>query len=94
MKRIINGKRYDTEKADTVATNAYWDGSNHDRNGRTTSLMKTKNGRFFLYNTTRWQGEIATIEPLTIEEAKSHYEDLPVQEMDYKEAFGEDPEEA
>lgn len=94
MKRIINGKRYDTEKANTVATNAYWDGSNHDRNGRTTSLMKTKNGRFFLYDTTRWQGEINTIEPLTIEEAKYHYEELPVQEMDYKEAFGEDPEEA
>lgn len=94
MNRVIGGKRYDTEKAEVVATNSYWDGSNWDRGGRTQSLMKTKKGRFFMYFQTRWQGETNTIEPVTKEEAIDFYEELPVQEMDYVDAFGEEPEEA
>lgn len=94
MKRIINRMSYDTETAEEVATNKYWDGSNWDRNGRTTTLMRTKKGRFFLYTTTRWQGERDLIEPLDEEQAMAEYENLPEQSMAYAEAFGEEPEEA
>ena len=94
MERVINGLRYDTEKAKVAATNRYWDGHNWDRHGRTRSLMKTPKGNFFVFNETRWQGEIDTITPVDIEQAKALYEELPVQEMDYQEAFGIEAEEA
>jgi len=94
MKQIIDGKLYDTEKANLVASDRYWDGSNFERNGRNTYLYKTVKGNFFAYHTTLWQGERNTIEPLTVEQAKDLYEDLPEQKMEYAEAFGEEPEEA
>lgn len=94
MQRIINGKRYNTEVSQIVATDRYWDGSNWDRRGRTQTLYKTKNGNFFMLYETRWQGERDRIEAVTIDEAKQHYESLPEQEMDYKETFGIEPEEA
>ena len=94
MQQVILGKRYDTEKADVVASDSYWDGSNWDRHGRNVFLYRTKKGNFFLHNTTRWQGERDTIELLSQEEAKLYYEKLPEQEMAYADAFGEDVEEA
>ncbi len=94
MERIIDRMRYDTEKSETVASDYYWDGSNYERGGRNTYLMKTSNGRFFLYRTTLWQGETDTIEPLDADKAKDAYESLPEQTMDFKEAFGEEPPEA
>lgn len=94
MRRIINGKVYDTETADLVASDRYWDGHNFERHGRNTYLYKTKKGNFFLHRTTLWQGELDTIEPVTVEEAKYWYEQLPKQEMDYGQAFGVRPEEA
>ena len=45
MEQIINGLKYDTEKAARVASNEYWDGHNWDRDGRNTYLYKTPNGR-------------------------------------------------
>ncbi len=94
MEQIINGKTYDTETAVEVASNRYWDGSNWERSGRNTFLYKTKKGNFFLHHTTRWQGERDRIEPVDIEEAKKHYEQLSEQSMSYEEAFGVEPEEA
>lgn len=94
MKQVINGKLYDTEKADLVASDRYWDGHNWDRHGRNVYLYKTKKGNFFLAHTTRWEGERDHIEPLSKEEAKTWYEQLPEQEMGYEDAFGEAPEEA
>lgn len=94
MKDIKNGLLYDTDTSEKVATNIYWDGSNWDRNGRSTTLYKTENGRFFLYHQTRWQGERDRIEPIDQAEAKIWYEDLPEWEMDYKDAFGIEPEKA
>lgn len=94
MKQIINGKLYDTEKAQEVASDHYWDGSNWDRRGRNTFLYKTAKGNFFLYHTTRWQGERDHIEAITEAEAKEYYEQLPEHEMEYEEVFGEHPEEA
>jgi len=94
VKQIIGGKIYDTKTADLVAHDRYWDGHNWDRRGRNTFLYKTKKGNFFLFHTTCWQGERDYIEPITKDEAKQWYEDLPEHEMEWEEAFGETPAEA
>ena len=61
---------------------------------RNVYLYKTVKGSFFLYRTTRWQGERDSIKPVTEQEARYWYEQLPEHEMEYEEAFGEHPEEA
>ena len=94
MKQVIGGKVYDTEKAELVASNRYWDGSIWERHGRNTFLYKTAKGNFFLHHTTLWQGERETIEPVNVEEAKEYFEKLPEQEIEYVEAFSIEPEDA
>lgn len=94
MKQVIDGKVYDTKTATLAASDRFWDGSNWERNGRNTYLYKTRNGRYFVYRSTCWQGERDTIEALDIEQAKELYEYLPEHELEYAEAFGEEPEEA
>ena len=94
MKQVVDGRLYDTEKADLVASDRYWDGSNFERSGRNTYLYKTAKGNFFLHHTTQWQGERESIEPVSIEEAKEYFERLPEHELEYEAAFGEQPEEA
>lgn len=94
METIIDGKRYSTNTATLVAHNRYWDGSNYDRHGRNLYLYKTPKGRFFLYETTMWQGECDEIRPIDRDSAKFFYEHLRIHEMSYEEAFGEEPEEA
>ncbi|MDR9817698.1 MAG: hypothetical protein RJR34_13230 [Candidatus Methanoculleus thermohydrogenotrophicum] len=68
MQQIVNGLNYDTEKADLVASDRWWDGHNFERNGRNTYLYRTKAGRFFLHHTTLWQGERDRIEPMSPDE--------------------------
>jgi len=94
MQQIINGLKYDTETADRVASDRYWDGNNFERSGRNTYLFKTPNGRFFLHHTTLWANERDHIEPVSADEARQYYEDLPEHDMPYAEAFGEEPEDA
>lgn len=92
--QIIDGVRYDTDKAQVVASNEYWDGHNYERQGRNTHLYKTKKGNFFAGYSTLWQGEKDYLEPLSKEEAKELYESLREQDLTYEEAFGETPQEA
>lgn len=94
MKQVINRLMYDTNKAEILCSDRYWDGSNMDRMGRNTYLYKSKNGRYFTYNTTRWQGEIDCIVPKSKKEAKAIWEHLPEKEVEYEKAFNETPEEA
>jgi len=94
MKQILNGKLYDTDKAQLVASNRFWDGSNWERHGRNTFLYRTAKGNFFLHHTTQWQGEREHIDAISEEEAKDYYEQLTEHKLDYAEAFGEEPEEA
>ena len=95
MKAVIGGVRYDTEKAQIIAHDCFWDGHNMERNGRNTYLYKTPNGRFFAVHLTLWQGERDSIEPLSKDEAMELYEQLPEHEMEFEESFpGEPVEEA
>lgn len=94
MQRVVNGLKYDTATATLLAHNRYWDGNNHDRQGRNKYLYKTPNGRFFLHTTTRWQGERDNILPIDEETAREAYEMLPEKETEYAVAFGVEPEDA
>lgn len=95
MKAVINGVRYDTEKAQIIAHDCYWDGHNMDRRGRNTYLYKTPKGRYFATYLTLWQGERDILEPLTKDEAIYLYEQLPEKEVEFEEAFpGVEVEEA
>ena len=87
MREVINGVRYDTEKAVIIADDCYWDGHNYERNGRNTFLYRTQNGRYFVVRQTLWQGERDQLEPLTLEEAIALYEQLPEKSMEFEEAF-------
>lgn len=92
--QIIDGIEYDTRKAEVVASDEYWDGSNFERRGRNEHLYKTKNGRFFVGFSTQWIGELDDIKAVSKEEAAAIYENLPEHEMSYEEAFEIKPEEA
>ena len=94
MKKVINGKSYNTETATAIADDEFSDGSNRMSHGRCTTLYKTKKGNYFVEHETCWQGEHDTIETLTKSQAKELYEELENQNVEYEEAFGETPEEA
>jgi hypothetical protein len=94
MKQIIQGKLYDTDKAELIADNEFYDGSNRISRGRATYLYRTKKGNFFIHHRTQWQGEQDSIEQVSPGEAKEHYEQLLNHAMDWEVAFGEAPEEA
>ena len=87
MKKIIDKKVYDTERAKQIASDRYWDGSNYHRNGRNTYLYKTEKNNFFAFYETNWQGERDNIVPKTQEEAIRLYEILEEKEVDFTEAF-------
>ena len=94
MQQIIESKRYDTETANEVCSDKYWDGSNWDRNGRNRTLYKTAKGAFFVHHETRWQGERDHLEAVSETFAKELYERLPERAMTFAEAFGVEPEDA
>lgn len=94
MSRVIAGVRYDTEKAEVIASNEYWDGNNFERGGRNKHLYKTKKGNFFAGYSTQYQGEQDYIEPVSKKEAMQLYEELRKHESSYEAAFDVTPEEA
>jgi len=94
MQQIIEGIRYDTDKATLIAHDRTWDGHNMDRNGRNLYLYRTPKGCYFLHIVTRWQGETDHITPQSLEDALDQYERLSAHELYYEEAFpGLHPEE-
>lgn len=99
MKKIINGKKYDTETAKKVGC-AYSSVSRRDFSFWEEELYKKKTGEFFLYGSggpasryskavdmNTWSGDERII-PLTEDKAKKWCEkNLDVEE--YEEVFGE-----
>ncbi len=89
METVIDGLKYNTETATLVAHDRYWDGSNHERQGRNKYLYKTKKGNYFLHTVTLWQGERDDIMPLEQYEAQYYYErELPEHNLEWEEVFG------
>ena len=74
MVAVIGGKRYNTETADLIADNAYWDGHNFERGGTNCFLFRTKNGNYFFQNLTQWEGCRDNLQPCTEEEAVEFWE--------------------
>ena len=64
MKRIINGKLYNTETATELLQVSKGVGTAE-------YLYRKKNGEFFLYLSTCWEGRKDSIEPIPEKEAKS-----------------------
>ena len=87
MNQVIGGKRYNTETAEVIASDAYWDGHNFERQGRNTYLFKTPKGNYFAQHLACWQGERDTLQPLTLDAAIELFETLPEKEMDLEKAF-------
>ncbi len=81
MTRVIGGKRYSTATATLLASDAYWDGNNHERHGRNTFLYRTPRGAYFALHRSMWQGEHDRIEPLDEVEALALYEDMAANDM-------------
>ena len=99
MKRIINGKKYDTNTAKEMACDSY-NGSCSDFQWWEETLYQKRTGEFFLYGQggamskysescgqNSWGGG-SDIIPLTLDEAKEWAEDH-VDGDTYEEIFGE-----
>jgi len=89
-RQVIDGKRYDTEKATLICGNDWWDGHNHERSGTNRFLYKTARGRFFFLNMTQWQGEGHSLEPTEEDEAQTFFEECEQHdstEMSFEAAF-------
>ncbi len=88
MTEVIGGKRYSTATATLIASDAYWDGHNWERQGRNTFLFRTPNGRYFQQLRTRWEGENdGKLTPLELDEAVSLYETLREKRVRFEDAF-------
>ena len=88
MTVIIDRKRYSTRTATLLAGNDHWDGSNYERSGTNTFLYRTPKGAYFAVHLTCWQGERDNIEPLTVDEAVSMFEqDMTERRVAYADAF-------
>jgi hypothetical protein len=88
MTQVIDGLRYDTEKATLIAHDCYHDGRNFERHGRNRYLYRTPNGRFFIQHLTMWQGERDRLEAISEEDAVLFYEGSLTEHMlEWDEAF-------
>lgn len=84
MKKVINGKMYNTETAKEIFdenVNFNWNAT------RYSVLYKKKNGEFFMVNYTRWQNERNVLYPVTEAEAKKFIADEADGDL-YEEVFG------
>ncbi len=87
MATVIDGRLYDTNLATLLAHDGYWEGHNFERPGRTTYLYRSHEGQYFVEVRTAWHVEEDHLEPVSRTEAVRLYEDLPVQEVGFAEAF-------
>ena len=85
VEQVINGLRYDTEKALLIASSK--DGAKH--------LFQTKHRRFFLFFERPGQSSVSPyLEAITISRAKKEYGSMPKQLVPWNKVFGGKVEEA
>ena len=87
MSQVLGGKRYRTEGATMLASDAHWDGRTYERLGRNTFLFQTPKGNYFMQLQTSWPGESDCLSPLARDEALRLFEELPVNQVDIELAF-------
>lgn len=86
MVRIVEGVRYDTEKAYLLASDEFGEG---EGKRHIYLLRAVQSGRFFQVTTSPWEWEADTLVPLTVDQAIRLYEALPEAEILFEEAFPE-----
>ena len=87
MRKVINGKNYDTENSILIAA------KNTENNERWLELYRTQDGEFFLVRWPKRIGDVVFCLLLSKEEAKEWYEILSVQKFSHQEAFEEERKE-
>ena len=85
MKKIIDGKRYDTETATQIASSINPDAINHPDTW--VNLYRTPRVAYFRVDDSTWEGSVTQWEVLTEDEATALYETLVDQIEDYETAF-------
>lgn len=80
MNKVIKGKRYDTETAESI-------GEFEVSVGRQEELYRKRTGEFFLTHWSQWEKEESTIEPIGLEEAEEWVEEYCNGDT-YEELFG------
>ena len=93
IRQIIAGKTYNTKTATLICSNEYWDGSNFERGGSNIHMYKSPKGKFFFGHSSMWEGSRPYIELVNESGAKEFYEACSsCQDVEYKTAFGIEPE--
>ena len=87
MWEVIGGKRYRTEGAELLASDAYGENGTRERVGRNSFLFRTANGSYFMQLQTTWERETDCLSPLARDEALKVYTELPVKLVDIELAF-------
>ncbi len=87
MNVVVNGKRYRTDTAFLLASDAVWDGRNWERRGRNIFLYKTQKGNYFVQYQTKRKGEHDHLKPLELDAAIQLFEQLTKKEVDFSTAF-------
>jgi len=87
MREVIGKKIYDTETAQLIAGDDYWDGHNFERHGRNTFLYRTPKGNYFAVHLTQWEREVDNLQPLSQDEAVQLFENLHEKRVDFSKAF-------
>lgn len=85
---IIGGKRYNTQTATLIASDAFWDGHNYERRGTNTFLFRTPKGRYFTQVRSQWEGaDDGKLTPYCQEDALRLWGELREHEVSFEEAF-------
>jgi hypothetical protein len=94
IEAVVDKLKYTTEGAELLASDAFFDGRNWERQGRNTFLYRTKKGRYFIVKQTTIRGEWDKLEPLEEGDAMTLYSTLPTKEIPFESAFQGEVEEA
>lgn len=75
MKKVIDGKTYNTETATLLADDWYrLSDSDRFNTGGCSALYRTQSGNYFLHRESLWEGQPSdSIEPLTMSKANAYY---------------------
>lgn len=87
LSTIVDRKRYDTQHAELLAGDDFWDGHNYERRGRQRFLYRTKRGAFLLATLTQWEGERDSLEVVDEARALQLWEELSERRVSFGEAF-------
>jgi len=87
MSKIFGLWRYDTDKSELIASDAYHDGNNWERGGTNTFLFRTPTGRYLMQYLTTRPDETDFIQPLYLDDALTLWFELDKKYVEFEVAF-------